>query len=90
MKYLLMTAALMTGISSAMAESTIKVPDNFKETMVQTQAALERCIGATAAKLPNETCGAVSNILTQLSNLPLTPVVPAPAPAPAPAPSPTP
>lgn len=86
MKYLLMTAALMTGISPAIADSTVHVTDNFKETMVQTQAALERCIGATAARLPNETCGAVSNILTQLSNLPLTPVVPAPTPSPSPTP----
>lgn len=85
MKNLLMTSALLIA-SPALAESTIKVPDNFKDTMVQTQAALERCIGATAAKLPNETCGAVSNILTQLSNLPLTPVVPAPTPSPSPTP----
>lgn len=86
MKYLLIIAALIA--TPALAESTIKVPDNFKETMVQTQAALERCIGATAARMPNETCGAVSNILGQLANLPLTPVVPAPAPSPSPSPTP--
>lgn len=85
MKYLLIIAALLA--SPALAESTIKVPDNFKETMVQTQAALERCIGATAAKLPNDTCSAVSNILGQLANLPATPVI---VPTPVPSPSPTP
>lgn len=87
MKYLLMTAALMTGISSAIADSTVHVPDNFKDTMVQTQAALERCIGATVARLPNDTCNAVSNILGQLANLPATPVI---VPVPVPSPSPTP
>lgn len=85
MKYLLIIAALLA--SPAFAESTIKVPDNFKDTMVQTQAALERCIGATAARMQNDTCSAVSNILGQLANLPATPVI---VPTPTPSPSATP
>jgi hypothetical protein len=83
----LLIIGLAVFASPALAESTIKVPDNFKDTMVQTQAALERCIGATAAKLPNDTCNAVWNILAQIASLPVTPIVPDhPAPSPSPVP----
>ena len=82
----LLIIGIATLATPALAESTIRVPDNFKETMIQTQAALERCIGATVAKLPNDTCNAVWNILGQIANLPATPV-PQPVPSPSPSPS---
>jgi hypothetical protein len=90
MKYLLMTAVSIVALSPAFAgESTIKVPDSFHATMQQTQAAFERCIGATVAYTHTDQCAAVANVLSQLVALaPPPPVSPAPTPSPTPTPTP--
>lgn len=87
MKYLLMTATLIAGISPAMAgEATITVPDTFKVTMAQTQAAFERCLGATVAHTVTDQCNAVANVLAQLAGLNAV-AVPQPTPSPSPTPA---
>jgi len=90
MKKLLISAVLIAGISPAIAgEVTITVPDTFRVTMQQTSITLERCMGAIVSHGDTSTCGAVQNILTQLANLPETPVqTPAPPPTPNPTPAP--
>lgn len=99
MKKLLMIsrAAFLAGpivcATSAWAgDVTITVPDTFKATMQNTQMTFERCMGAIVSHGNTDTCSAVSNLLTQLGNLPTTPV-PSPSPTPAasaPPPSPSP
>lgn len=93
MKKLLMSAALLTGLSPVMAgEVTIRVPDTFGLTMQNASVALERCMGAIVVHGDTSTCTAVQSILRELAALPAVPVNP-PAPAaatPAPNPSPAP
>lgn len=90
MKKLLMTAAACLVLATpARAEKTITVPDNFRETLLNVQGVLERCIGAVTINGDKATCGALQNFIAQLASQPLTDV-PKPAPSPSPTPSPTP
>lgn len=76
MKKLLISLIAVAAISTpALAgDVTITVPDSFKVTMQQTSIALERCLGAVVMGGDKSTCQGVQNILTQLANLPETPV----------------
>lgn len=85
MKKLLMIAGLATCATPALAaDQTITVPDTFKVTMQQTQAAFERCLGATVAHINTDQCNAVANVLGQLATLqPSTTAPPSPPQVPA-------
>lgn len=62
-------------------EVNIRAPDTYKQTIENTQAMFERCMGAVASHGNIGTCAAVQNILTQLENLPQTPIAEAPSPS---------
>ena len=90
MRKLLISLIAVAAISTPAlaADVTITVPDTFKVTMQQTSIALERCLGAVVMGGDKSTCQGVQNILTQLANLPETPVVASVTPAPAAPPAP--
>lgn len=72
--FALLANMALLALAPAKAEQTVTVPDDFRTTLNNVNAVLERCIGATAMRSDNSTCGVVQNFLQQLNALPMTPV----------------